>query len=187
MLAKVIAALDFYSGGRFQFGIGTGWHREETELMGGDFAHRWTQAREAALALKALWTEDEAEFHGKYYDFPPVQCYPKPAQDPHPPILLGGMARNVLRRVARWGDGWLPNRVSPEQVRESRLILDTLAAEYDRDPSKLTINVYGQRAERDVVESYLEAGANRVIVSLSLCESEDEMETELQRVADAVL
>ena len=187
VLAKVIAALDFYSGGRFQFGIGTGWHREETELMGGDFAHRWTQAREAALALKALWTEDEAEFHGKYYDFPPVQCYPKPAQDPHPPILLGGMARNVLRRVARWGDGWLPNRVSPEQVRESRLILDTLAAEYDRDPSKLTINVYGQRAERDVVESFLEAGANRVIVGLSLCESEDEMETELQRVADAVL
>ena len=187
VLAKVIAALDFYSGGRFLFGIGTGWHREETEMMGGDFDHRWTQAREAALALKALWTEDEAEFHGKYYDFPPVQCYPKPAQKPHPPILLGGMARNVLRRIARWGDGWLPNRVTPDQVRESRLMLDTLAAEYDRDPSALTINIHGQPPERELVESYLEAGANRVIVRLELCESEDEMEAELQRVAGAVL
>ena len=187
VLAKVIAALDFYSGGRFLFGIGTGWHREETELMGGDFDHRWTQAREATLALKALWTQDEAEFHGKYYDFPPVQCYPKPAQDPHPPVLLGGMARNVLRRVARWGDGWLPNRVTPEQVRESRVMLDTLAAEYDRDPSSLTINIHGQPPERDLVESYLEAGANRVIVRLELCESEEAMEEELGRVAAAVL
>ena len=117
------------------------------------------------------------------------QCnaIPKPAQDPHPPILLGGMARNVLRRVARWGDGWLPNRVTPEQVHEGRLMLDTLAAEYDRDPAALTINIYGQPPERDLVESYLEAGANRVIVRLELCESEEAMEEELGRVAAAVL
>ena len=89
VLAKVIAALDFYSGGRFLFGIGTGWHREETELMGGDFDHRCTQAREAALALKALWTEDEAEFHGKYYDFPPVQCYPKAGAEAAPAYSAG--------------------------------------------------------------------------------------------------
>ncbi len=187
VLAKVIAALDMYSGGRFLFGIGTGWHREETEMMGGDFDHRWTQAREATLALKALWTEDEAEFHGKYYDFPPVKCYPKPAQKPHPPVLLGGMARNVLRRVARWGDGWLPNRVTPQQVSDSRAQLDALAAEYDRDPSALTINIHGQPPERDLVNSYLDAGADRVIVRLELCESEDEMAAELERVAAAVL
>ena len=79
--------------------------------------------------------------------------------------------------------GWLPNRVTPEQVRESRVILDTLAAEYDRDPSTLTINIHGQEPERGLVESYLEAGANRVIVRLELCESEDEMGEELERVA----
>ena len=187
VLAKTIAALDFYSGGRFLFGIGTGWHREETEMMGGDFDHRWTQAREATLALKELWTQDEAEFHGKYYDFPPVKCYPKPAQDPHPPVLLGGMAKNVLRRVARWGDGWLPNRVTPPQIAESRAILDTLAAEYEREPSSLTINVHGQSPERDLVNAYLDAGADRVIVRTELCHSEEEMNAELERVAEAVL
>ena len=187
VLAKTIAALDFYSGGRFLFGIGTGWHREETEMMGGDFDHRWTQAREATLALKELWTQDEAEFHGKYYDFPPVKCYPKPAQDPHPPVLLGGMAKNVLRRVARWGDGWLPNRVTPPQIAESRAILDTLAAEYEREPSSLTINVHGQPPERDLVNAYLDAGADRVIVRTELCHSEEEMNAELERVAEAVL
>ena len=74
-------------------------------MMGGDFDHRWTQTREAVEALKELWTKDEAEYHGRYYDFPPVYSYPKPVQKPHPPILLGGNAKNVLQRVARWGDG----------------------------------------------------------------------------------
>ena len=120
ILAKEIAALDYYSGGRFLFGIGAGWNREETTIMGGDFDHRWAQTREAVLAMKELWTKDEAEFHGRYYDFPPVYCYPKPVQKPHPPVLLGGNAPNVLQRVARWGDGWLPTRVSPAQVEEGR-------------------------------------------------------------------
>ena len=95
LLAKEIAVLDYYSGGRFLFGIGTGWLREETELMGGDFDHRWTQTKEAILVMKELWTKDEAEFHGQYFDFPLVRSYPKPAQKPHPPIILGGMAKNV--------------------------------------------------------------------------------------------
>src|SRR4029453_19178785 len=80
ILAKEVAVLDLHSHGRFLFGVGAGWNREETTLMGGDFEHRWTQAREAVMALKELWTKDEAEFHGRYYDFPPVYCYPKPAQ-----------------------------------------------------------------------------------------------------------
>ena len=116
ILAKQISVLDQHSKGRFIFGIGTGWNREESTMMGADFDHRWTQAREAVLALKELWTKDEAEFHGRYDDFPPVYCYPKPFQKPHPPILLGGNAPNVLQRVVRWGDGWLPNRVTPGQV-----------------------------------------------------------------------
>ena len=116
ILAKQISVLDLHSQGRFVFGVGAGWNREETTMMGGDFDHRWTQAREAVLALKELWTKDQAEFHGKYYDFPPVYMNPKPYQKPHPPVLLGGNARNVLRRVARWADGWLPNRANPEMI-----------------------------------------------------------------------
>ena len=187
VLAKTISALDLYSGGRFVFGIGTGWNREETTLMGGDFDHRWGQAREAVLALKELWTKDEAEFHGKYYDFPPVHMYPKPTQKPHPPVLLGGMAKNVLRRVARWGDGWMPNRITPDEIRESRAMLDTLAAEYERDASALNISVYGQLPDLDIIKAYHDAGANRVIVRPNPANTEREMADELERLAEAVL
>jgi alkanesulfonate monooxygenase SsuD/methylene tetrahydromethanopterin reductase-like flavin-dependent oxidoreductase (luciferase family) len=80
LLAKEIATLDHYSGGRFLFGIGAGWLKEETEIMGGDFAHRWTQTRDAILAMKELWTKDESEYHGRYYNFPAVRSFPKPAR-----------------------------------------------------------------------------------------------------------
>jgi probable F420-dependent oxidoreductase len=187
VLAKEIAALDHYSGGRFLFGIGAGWNREETTMMGGDFDHRWTQTRESIMAMKELWTKDEAEFHGKYYDFPKVYCYPKPAQKPHPPVILGGHARNVLRRVAAWGDGWLPNRASPAEIEKSRRILETLAAERGRDPASITISVYGQPPDRDLVQSYLNAGADRVVVRPEYCATEEAMGRELERMAEAVI
>ena len=104
MQAKQIATLDRLSNGRFIFGIGAGWLKEETEIMGGDFEHRWSQTREAVSAMKELWTEDEAEFHGKFYDFPPVRCSPKPVQEPHPPVYLGGWVR-TQRIQARSGLG----------------------------------------------------------------------------------
>jgi len=187
LLAKEISTLDRFSGGRFLFGIGAGWLREETEIMGGDFNHRWTQVRESVLVMKELWTKPEAEFHGRYYDFPPVKSYPKPVQKPHPPVILGGMARNVLRRVAAWGDGWMPNRVTPAQVEKSRAVLDTLAAEAGRDPAALTISVYGQPADRRLINSLLNAGANRVVVRPDQCNTEEEMGVELERMAEAVL
>ena len=164
LLAKEIASLDRFSGGRFLFGIGTGWLREETEMFGGDFEHRWTQTREALEVMKELWTKDEAEYHGKYYNFPPVRSYPKPAQQPHPPIIIGGHARNVLRRIVTHGDGWLPNRITPAEVEDSRKQLDAMAEEAGRDPKSITISVYGQPADRDLVQSYLNAGADRVVV-----------------------
>ena len=189
ILAKEVAALDHYSGGRLLFGIGAGWNREETEMMGGDFDHRWTQTREAVLALKELWTKDEAEFHGRYYDFPPVYCYPKPVQQPHPPVLLGGNARNVLQRIARWGDGWLPIRVAPAQIDESRKMLDALAAERGRDPESITISIFGQPPDttRQQVEDFLNAGAVRVSVWGEHCETETEMGEQLERIAEALV
>ena len=187
LLAKEIAALDYYSGGRFLFGVGTGWLKEETEMMGGDFEHRWTQTKEAILAMKELWTKEEAEFHGQYFDFPPVRSYPKPAQKPHPPVILGGMARNVLRRVINIADGWLPNRVTPAQVEESRAKLDAMAAEVGRDPASITISVYGQEPDRAIVQSLLSAGANRVVVRPDYYDSEEGMGQELERMAEAVL
>jgi len=187
LLAKEVSTLDLFSGGRFLFGIGAGWLREETELMGGDFDHRWTQTRESVLAMKELWTKTEAEFHGKYYDFPPVRSYPKPAQKPHPPVLLGGGAKKVLERVVAWGDGWLPNRVTPEQLRESRATLDRLAKDAGRDPSAITITVHGQPADRDLIRRLHDAGADRVLVRPATVKTIAEMGSELTRIADAVL
>jgi alkanesulfonate monooxygenase SsuD/methylene tetrahydromethanopterin reductase-like flavin-dependent oxidoreductase (luciferase family) len=137
--------------------------------------------------MKELWTKDEAEFHGKYYDFPPVTQNPKPLQKPHPPVILGGMAKNVLRRVASWGDGWMPNRITPEQIKESRAILDTLAAEMERDPKSLTITVHGQPADLDLIKAYEEAGVDAVVVRPNAASTEKEMSDELERIAEVVL
>ena len=187
LLAKEIASLDRFSGGRFLFGIGTGWLREETEIFGGDFEHRWTQTREALEVMKELWTKDEAEYQGKYYNFPPVKSYPKPAQEPHPPIIIGGMARNVLRRIVSHADGWLPNRVTPAEVEDSRKRLDAMCAEVGRNPKSITISVYGQPADGGVVQSYLNAGADRVVVRPDHVVNEYEMGKQLERMAEAVL
>ncbi len=187
LLAKEIACLDQFSGGRFLFGIGAGWNREETEIMGGDFDHRWTQVREAVAVMKELWTKDEAEFHGRYYNFPPVKCNPKPVQQPHPPVILGGIAKNVLRRVVAWGDGWMPNRITPSELAKSRQILDTLAAEAGRDPSAITITVYGQAPDRAAVQDLLNSGADRVVVRPQHVNTEEEMGQQLERMAEAVL
>jgi probable F420-dependent oxidoreductase len=187
LLAKEVSTLDLFSGGRLLLGIGAGWLKEETEMFGGDFAHRWTQTRESVLAMKELWTKPEAEFHGKYYDFPPVKSNPKPAQRPHPPVLLGGAAKNVLERVVAWGDGLLPNRITPEQLRERRAALDRLAKDAGRDPAKLTISVYGQPADRDLVKRLLDAGATRVIVRPNAVKTDAEMAEQLAQIAKAVL
>src|SRR6058998_1712471 len=187
LLAKEVATLDLFSGGRFLFGIGAGWLKEETQIMGGDFDHRWTQTRESVLAMKELWTKPEAEFHGRYYKFPPVRSYPKPAQKPHPPVLLGGGAKNVLQRIVAWGDGWLPNRITPDQLRGSRAALDRLAKDAGRDPSKITISVHGQPADRDLLQRFHDAGATRVIVRPESVKTDAEMAAQLTRIAEAVL
>ncbi len=186
LLAKEVATLDMYSGGRFLFGIGAGWHREETEIMGGDFAHRWTQTKESVLAMKSLWTEVESEYHGDYYDFPAVYSFPRPTQRPHPPVYLGGMARNVFKRVVEWGDGWMPNRVTPEDISAGRRKLNELASEAGRDPGSISISVFGQPADRDLVSNLFEAGADRVMIRVETAD-EDSTMAQLDQIAEAVL
>jgi probable F420-dependent oxidoreductase len=191
LLAKEIATLDRFSGGRFLFGIGAGWLKEETEIMGGDFPHRWTQAREAIVAMKELWTKPEAEFHGKYYDFPPVRSFPKPAQQPHPPILVGGNAPNVLKRVVAWGDGWMPGRVSVADIRRGCATLRELAEQAGRDPMSLEVMAFGsagQFRDRASIKEMEEAGARRATIWLTQTAGEAllaEMEELARRVLPA--
>ena len=187
VLAKTVSTLDLFSKGRFMLGIGTGWLKEETEIMGGDFPHRWTQTKESLLALKELWTQEEAEFHGKYYDFPLVKMYPKPMQKPHPPILIGGMAKRVFNRIVEVGDGWLPNRVTPKDVQVGKSKIESLCIENNRAPDEITITVYGQPADKQLITDFINAGADRVVVSPQYYETEEEMTNELESIAQSVL
>ena len=186
LLAKEVATLDMYSQGRFLFGIGAGWLREETEIMGGDFAHRWSQTREAILAMKELWTTVGSEYHGKYYDFPPVYSFPRSVQKPHPPVFLGGMAKNVFKRIIDYGDGWMPNRVVPEDVQKGRATLDELAEAAGRDPKSIIVSVFGQQPDAELLMGFEEAGADRVMIRVETANEEDTLKN-LHSIAETVL
>ena len=184
--AKQIATLDRISNGRFLFGIGAGWLQEETEIMGGDFRRRWSQTREHILAMKQLWTQEEAEFHGRFVDFPPVRCSPKPVQDPHPPVYLGGFAANVFKRVAEYGDGWMPVRVDEEQVSRGRATIDELAEAAGRDPKSIRLMVCNVPADADLIGRLEEAGADRVTIGLP-AEAGDDALRAMEQIASAVM
>ena len=186
LLAKEVATLDYFSRGRFLFGIGAGWNQEETEIMGGNFAHRWTQTREAIEAMKALWTNEAAEYHGTYYDFPAVRSFPRPVQQPHPPIFLGGAAQQVFKRIVAYGNGWMPTRSTPELIRQGRAILNELAVEAGRDPQSITVLAYIVPADRALLQALAEAGADGAVVRLE-GESEAAALAQLEQLAQQVL
>jgi len=186
LLAKEVATLDYFSRGRFLFGIGAGWNQAETEIMGGNFAHRWTQTREAIEAMKALWANDAAEYHGTYYDFPLVRSFPQPVQQPHPPILLGGTAQQVFKRTIEYGNGWMPTRSTPELIRQGRAVLNELAAEAGRDPKSIAILAYIVPADRVELQALAEAGADAAVVRLE-GESEVAAHSQLEQIAQKVL
>ena len=162
ILAKQVASLDFVSGGRFLFGIGGGWNYEELEHHGTRPALRWKILRERVLAMKAIWTRDEAEYHGRFVDFDPIWSWPKPVQKPHPPILMGGNGPRTLQRVVEYCDGWFPQGGgrSPrlvEQVAE----LQQLATAAGRGP--IPVTVYGVPPDPRLITQYAEAGVTRCV------------------------
>ena len=163
ILAKQIAVLDQHSNGRFIFGIGTGWNREETTMMGGDFDHRWTQAREAVAALKELWTKDESEFHGKFFDFPPVRCFPKPVQKPHPPIILGTLSDKGLKRVVNYCDGWIPVGGTVQDMPAAIQQLHNLADEAGRPKEEIPVSIFGGPDDEKALGQLQELGLDRTV------------------------
>jgi len=141
--AKDVATLDRDSNGRFLFGVGGGWLREETEILGGDFERRWRQIGDQIAAMKKLWRDDVAEHAGPYVRFPPIRLRPKPVSRPHPPVLLGGGSPKVFDRVATWGDGWIPGVTSVEAFAEGRTRLLAAAHARGRDPASLRTIAFG--------------------------------------------
>src|SRR6266704_2733451 len=165
-LAKEIASLDHLSGGRFLFGIGAGWNREEMENHGTDPKQRWRVLRERVLAMKEIWTKDEAEFHGEFVNFDPIWSWPKPAQRPHPPVLLGGESGYTLQRVVDLCDGWFPRARNHEAVMTALKDLRARAAKAGRDMKTISVSVFGAGPDEAKLDAYREAGFTRALLRL---------------------
>jgi probable F420-dependent oxidoreductase len=173
--AKRIATLDRLSHGRFLFGVGAGWLREAAEVLGSDFPHRWTQTAEYIAAMRQLWSQDVASFSGKYVNFSKLKCYPKPVQQPGPPVLIGSLDKNALKWVARWGDGYIPVCFSVpaalDFTREKIAGLKKECAAVGRDFSKLDISLMVPLSDdnaasaqaRDLIPQLEELGVQRIV------------------------
>lgn len=164
--AKAIASLDQLSGGRFVFGIGGGWNVDEMENHGATHKDRFKIMREHVLAMKALWTQEEASFHGQFVNFDPVWSYPKPAQRPHPPIILGGESDHTLRRVVEYCDGWFPRTRAGFDPVEAVERLKKMALEKGRDPKSLSITVFGAPNKAEALASYAKAGIDGALLAV---------------------
>jgi probable F420-dependent oxidoreductase len=164
--AKCVASLDQLSGGRFIFGIGGGWNVDEMQNHGARYETRFKLMRERILAMKALWTQEEAAFHGEMVNFDPVWLYPKPAQRPHPPILLGGSSDYTLKRVVEFCDGWLPIARPRFSPKEAVGRLRRVASAAGRDFSTLSISVFGARADKATLAEYRDVGIQRAFLPI---------------------
>ena len=170
--AKEVATLDLISNGRFLFGVGAGWNVEEMSNHGTDPSTRFRRMRESVEAMKAIWTQDEAEYHGRLIDFDPIWIWPKPVQKPHPPVLVGGLGEKVYDRVVAYGDEWIPNRVeNPEALGERIAELQRRAQEAGR--GTIPVTVFGAKPEVRLLERLRAAGVTRSLFYLPPVEPGD--------------
>jgi len=180
-LAKTVATLDCYCGGRLLFGVGAGGIPEVSQIMGVDFRRRWEVTGEYLRAMKELWTADESSFKGEFVRFPPVKCFPKPRQKPHPPIHIGagGITPNytrALRNTAALGDGWAPLAIPPERLAQDLKRLRELCARAGRDFERLEISIFFPVQTGDpraTIRAYQAAGAHRLVFNLWAPQKDD--------------
>ncbi len=165
LLAKEVATLDRISGGRFHFGIGAGWLREEGDVFGVDWNRRWRQTRDYIAAMQVCWRDEVAEYAGEYVRFPPVYSDPKPMQPSGPPILIAGELKGAVRRIAEFGNGWIPRAllVDPKTIESSRKQLEAAYRERGRDPAGIDITLYGAKPSRKDCRMWIDAGVDRII------------------------
>lgn len=161
ILAKELASLDRVSGGRAVLGVGAGWNREEMRNHGTDPRTRMRLMRERVLAIKELWTAEEAEFHGEFVDFDPVFSYPKPVQDPHPPVMVGGSGPTTFDRVIDFGDGWMPiyGRGTDDLARQ-------VAELRERAGRRVPVTVFSVPGDRKVIDELAAADVDEILFNL---------------------
>ncbi len=167
--AKLVASIDQVSRGRFLFGIGNGWNRDEMENHGTAYATRHKRARETVEAMTAIWTRDVAEYHGEIVDFGPMNAWPKPVQKPRPPIYVGGAFPYSARRAIRYADGWLPQAARAGSYRQIGDLIPEfhrMAREAGRDPASIAVTVWHSRRDPDLIRRYRDMGVERVVFAL---------------------
>ena len=181
--AKAVASVDHLSGGRFLFGVGAGWNRDELADHGIDPGTRTAVLAERVQAMRAIWTQDEAEYHGEHVDFDPLWSWPKPERRPHPPVLVGGNGPGAEERVLRYGDGWIPQcgpLASVDELATRIALLRRRAADLGREPVPVTL--FGVPYQRDLVERIAEAGVDRCLFPVA-GDDRDEVLSLLDRAA----
>jgi probable F420-dependent oxidoreductase len=170
--AKEVASVDRLSGGRMLFGVGAGWNEEEMRNHGTDPQRRFGIMRERVEAMKEIWANDEASYHGRYVDFDSIWCWPKPLQEPHPPILVGGNGPKVLDRVLAFGDEWFPNRADDDWMIGRVEELQRRAKEVGRDPIPVSLQIPPR--DLSVLERYEKAGVTRTVHQIRATEPDIE-------------
>ena len=181
-LAKEVATLDFISDGRVIFGVGAGWNREEMENHGTDYHTRFSLMRERVEAMRRIWADEAASYHGRFVDFDEIWSWPKPVQRPGPPVLIGGHGEKALQRVVEWGDGWIPLSIEarkelPAQVEQ----LQRMAAEAGREPIEVTL--FGARQRAETLERLEKIGVARAVFWLDPGTA-DELHPQLDALAE---
>jgi probable F420-dependent oxidoreductase len=186
--AKQVVDLDALSGGRVDFGIGVGWLAEEFAAVAAPFERRGKRCNEYLEVMQALWTQDVSEYHGELYDLPACSMYPKPVQQPHPPIHVGGESTAALRRVATHGQGWYSFNRTPDQLDAPLAELDAILAEHGRSRAdiELTVSPYFNATTPDDIAAYKERGVDRLVV-LCLAFDEDTVRSTIEQLAADVL
>jgi probable F420-dependent oxidoreductase len=164
VLAKEIASLDMISGGRVELGIGAGWNVEEMENHGAQFKRRWKIVREKILAIRQIWTQEAAEFHGEFVNFDPIWSFPKPVQPGGPPILLGSQSKRAFERIAEYCDGWMP--INFPRADFAAGVKQLRDAEKSAGRKKLGISMFGASAKEDEIRRMTDLGFDRLIFSL---------------------
>jgi probable F420-dependent oxidoreductase len=186
--AKQVVDLDCLSGGRVDFGVGVGWLREEFEALGVPFALRGARTDEYLQVMRALWTDEVSSFEGEHYTLPACRMYPKPVQQPHPPIHVGGESAAAMRRAARHGDGWYSFNRLPRELDAPLERLDAMLAEEGRSRGdlQLTVSPYFHPVDAAAVEAYRARGVDRLVV-LCLAFDVDGLRTQLDSLVTTVL
>ncbi|MDX2166057.1 MAG: LLM class F420-dependent oxidoreductase [Deltaproteobacteria bacterium] len=164
--AKQVASLDLLSNGRVLFGIGGGWNVEEMENHGQSFGKRWKLLRERVEAMKAIWTTDEAEYHGELVNFDKIWSFPKPLQKPHPPIILGSASKMGIKRVVDYCDGWIPIGLALPDLPKALAELRTQAQAKGRDPRSIEVSIFWAPPDADQLRHYRDVGVARAVLAL---------------------